>query len=276
MANEGKREWFVKLIDTRTKKFLNDDTGVFQVYTAGVASRVQINNAAGADVIQQNATEGGDIASATMTDGTLRFWTNRTVSAVDVSILTAGGRAYFLDGLVQSNHRVDVDPHQTHYVLTVVLDDRASASNIRKLGFQLKKGMVVNDVLINVTAVLTGSSAISNNNWQLGRSGDPNGFADHLAMTTTGMKLLQVISTTGLVATAGIQVRGAEIQFISPGTDNVTNTGWAQRIPYVPVTAVASNNLTMRRTSTATLTVTIGALTGKAYIYYAYTLLPMP
>lgn len=274
MPNEGKREWNVKLIDTRTKQYLNDDTGVYQVYTAGAASRLQINNAAGADVSQSANNLGGDFTSVTMTDGTLRFWTARTVTAVDVSILTAGGRAFFLDGLKQSDHRVDVDPHQSNYVLTVAIDDKASASNVRKLGFQLKKGMVVNDVLINVTAVLTGSSAISNNNWSLGRSGATIAFARNLKLTTTGMKLLASLSTTGLVKAA--QVRGTELQLISTGTDAVTNTGWAQRIPYVAVTAVASNNLTLRRTSTATLTVTIGALSGAAYVYYCYTLLPMP
>jgi hypothetical protein len=159
--------------------------------------------------------------------------------------------------------------------LTVAIDDKASASNIRKLGFQLKKGMVINDVFINVTAVLTGSSAISNNNWQFGRSGDPNGFVDKTPLTTTGLKTFNPLSITGLVG-ASIQVRGADLLFISTGTDAVTNTGWAYRIPYVVDTATATNNLTMRRTSTATLTVTIAALSGKGYIYYAYTLLPMP
>jgi hypothetical protein len=274
VANEGKREWFIKLINTRTKRFVNDDTGVFQVYVAGAATRLQINNAAGADVSQSANDLGGDFTSVTMTDGTLRFWTNRTVSAVDVSILTAGGRAYFLDGITQSQHRVDVDPDRSDFVLTVAIDDKASASNIRKLGFQLKKGMVVNDVFINVTAVLTGSSAISNNNWQFGRSGDPNGFIDKTPLTTTGLKTFNPLSITGLVK--ALQVRGADLLFISTGSDVTTNTGWAQRIPYVVDTATATNNLTMRRTSTATLTVTIGALSGKGYIYYAYTLLPMP
>ncbi len=274
MANEGKREWHIKLIDTRTKKFINDDTGVFQVYTAGSPVRLQINTAAGADVIQQNAALGGDIASATMTDGTLHFWTARTVSAVDISILTAGGRAYFLDGTTQSQHRVDVDPHQQDYVLVVGIDDKASASNVRKLGFQLKKGMVINDVLVNVVAVLTGSSAISNNNWSLGRSGATQAFMRNQAFTTTGMKFPSINqSTTGLITS--LQFRGSELLAFETGV-GVTAQGWAARIPYVAVTAVASNNLTLRRTSTATVTVTIGALSGAAYVYYAYTLLPMP
>ena len=273
MSNLGKREWNIKLMDTRTKSFLNDDSGVYQVYAAGAATRLQINNAAGADISQSANNLGGDFTSVTMTDGTLKFWTARTVSSVDVSILTAGGRAFFLDGITQNQHRVDVDPSRTEYVLTVAVDDKASASNIRKLGFQLKKGMVVHDVFIKVTAVLTGSSAISNNNWSFGRSGATIGFARNLALTTTGLKQLGTLSTTGLVKAA--QVRGTELQLIATGTDAVTNTGWAQRIPYIAEAGTATNNLTMRRTSTATLTVTIGALVGKAYVYYCYSLIPL-
>jgi len=274
VANEGRREWFVKLIDTRTKQFLNDDTGVYQVYSAGAATRVTIFNGSGTDIVQQPTTEGGDFISATMTDGTLRFFTARTVSAVDVSILTAGGRAYWLDGLVQSNHRVDVDPHVQDYVLVVAIDDRGSATNVKRLGFRLQKGMVVNDVFVNVTAVFTGSSAISNNNWSLGRSGATQAFIRRQAFTTTGLKFPGIVGATAIVS--AIQQRGSELLKFATGSATATRNGWAARIPYVAVTSVVSNNLTLRRTSTATLTVTIGALSGRAYVYYKYTLLPMP
>ena len=276
MANEGKREWFIKLIDTRTKKFVNDDTGVFAVYTAGSPVLVQINKSDGTDVKQEVTDLADDHRTLTMVDGTLRFWTNRSVSAVDVSILTAGGRAYWLDGTTQSQHRVDVDPHQQNYVLIVGLNDRASATNIRKLGFQLKKGMVVNDVFVNVVGTFTGVSA-TDNIWNIGRSGQADGFLNGIALKATGLKIPTLDSSTGLVA--AVQVRGTELIQYSTGGAAATQQGWITRVPYVAVTAVASNNLVARRTSTAVLVGTISAASntlGKAYIYYSYTLLPMP
>ncbi len=276
MANEGKREWFIKLIDTRTKKFLNDDTGVYQVYTAGSPLRLQINNAAGADISQESPNAGGDWTSAVMTDGTLHFWTARTVSAVDVSILTAGGRAYWLDGTTQSQHRVDVDPHRENYVLVAAVDNRASASNVKKIGFQLKKGMVVNDVFINVTSIFTGASQVSNNIFNVGRSGQADAFLNGIKLSTTGIKIPTLDSSTGLVV--AVQVRGTELIRYSTGGAAATQQGWITRIPYVAVAATATNNLTLKLTATATIETsgTVSALTGKAYIYYAYTLLPMP
>ncbi len=276
MANEGKREWFIKLIDTRTKKFLNDDTGVFAVYTAGSPVLLQINNAAGADVKQEVTGLSDDHRTVVMTDGTLRFWTDRTVSAVDVSILTAGGRAYWLDGTTQSQHRVDVDPHTQNYVLVIGLNDRASATNIRKLGFQLKKGMIINDVYVNVVATFTGVSA-TDNIWNLGRSGQADAFIDGMALKATGLKIPTIGSSTGFVK--AVQIRGSELRSFSGGLSVSNGGGWYSRIPYVAVTAVASNNLIARRTSTAVLVGTFSAASntlGKAYIYYSYTLLPMP
>lgn len=277
MANEGKREWNIKLIDTRTKRFVNDDTGKFEVYEAGVANRIQINNASGVDVVQQELTGGTDFKSATMTDGTLRFWTARSVSAVDVSILTAGGRSYWLDNQVQSQHRVDVDPHSQNYVLVVAIDNRLSATNVaKKLGFQLQKGMVIHEVYVNVTSIFTGASALTNNIFNIGRSGQADAFLNGVFLTTTGLLIPVIASTTGLIV--AVQKIGTELIDYSTGGAATTQEGWLARINYVAVAATATNNLTMNLTSTATIATsgTISAQTGKAYVYFAYSLLPMP
>ena len=274
MANQGKREWFIKLVNSRTKKWINDDTGAFQVYTAGTPSRVQINDAAGADVSQDVPDLAGDFTAATLTDGTLRFWTARSVSTVDVSILTAGGRAYFLDGIKSSEHRVDVDPDAQNFVLVVALDDRASSTNIRKLGFTLAKGMVINDVLINVTGAFTGA-ALASCNYNLGRSGTVQSFWASAELSATGLKQQTVFSTTGLVILD--QEYGSDLITFSTGGAAATQQGWIMRVPYVVATATATNRLTAQRLTAATLTGTIAKSTvtsGKAYVYYLYTLLP--
>ncbi len=271
MANEGRKEWNIRLLDSRTKSWINDDTGSFQVYTAGTPTRIQIFTAAGVDVSQDLSGFADDYASATMTDGTLRFWTARTVTAVDVSILTAGGRAYFLDGVAQSVHRVDVDPDAQSYVLTVALGDRGKQSHIRKLGFGLRQGMLVKDVIVNCKALFKGAAAAANN-VNLGTSGDPNGFLAAIEMSATGFKQgTYTLSSTGAITAS---LRGANLQDYEVGATS-GQQGFAARKPYLALTGSATNNLVFERVTTITAT-TIGetVLSGNAYVYYIYTLLP--
>jgi hypothetical protein len=271
MANEGRKEWNIVLLNSRTKKKINDDTGVFQVYSDGIPERLQIFTVAGADVSQQLSGFADDYASATMTDGTLRFWTARTVTTVDVSILTAGGRSYFLDGVVQGEHRVDVDPDAQDFVLTVAVGDRGKASHIRKLGFGLKKGMVIKDVIANVKALFKGAAA-STNNASLGTSGTPSGFLALIELSVTGFKQgVATLSSTGAVTAS---LRGLDLVDKEIGDVSIRQ-GFHQRKPFLALTGSATNNLVFKRVTTITAT-TIGetVLAGRMYVHYMYTLLP--
>ena len=271
MANEGRREWNIKLINTRTKKFINDDTGVFQVYEDGVPERVQIFTAAGADVSQQLSAFNDDYGSATMTDGTLRFWTARTTTIVDVSILTAGGRAYFLDGITQSEHRVDVDPDQQDFVLTVAVGDRGKASHVRNLGFVLKQGMLIKDVICDVKRVFAGASTTAANA-SLGTSGVNSGFLALVELSSTGFKQgTATISSTGAVTAS---LRGLDLVDKEVGGTS-GHQGYHQRKPFLLLTASANSRVVFKRVTTITAT-TIGetVLNGRMYVYYMYTLLP--
>ena len=100
MALVTLRHYFLKLRNTRTQKPLNDDSGDFQVYTAGAAARATIFNAQGVQLTQE--VVGSSFISRDMTDGTIEFYTANSVSSVDISILTAGGRSYFLKALKPS------------------------------------------------------------------------------------------------------------------------------------------------------------------------------
>jgi hypothetical protein len=266
MANSTLRHYFLKLVNTRTKKPLNDDSGDYQVYTAGSPARATIYNAAGTQLTQE--VVGTSFISRDMTDGTLEFYTDRSVSSVDVSILTAKGRAFFLKGVTASQHRVDVDPERAEYLLVAAINDKASSTTVRPLGFQLRKGMVVKDVLVKVTTAFTGAAAASNQ-YNIGRSGDIDGFLDVITLSSAGFKDSRpVLSTTGLVKSR----LGADL-----ATYHASSTGGVDfyvRKSYIAVTGVASNNLAVRRQTAATLTASFTGQAGKAYIYYMYTLLP--
>ncbi len=266
----SRREYFLQLVNTRTKQPVNDDTGSYQVYTAGTPTRPSIYDAAGVQLTQE--VIGTSFVSRTMTNGQLHFYTDIAVSSVDVSVLTAGGRAYFLKSLTPSQHRIDVDPEKQEHVLVAAFNDKASCTTVRPIGFQLRKGMVVNDVFVKVTAAFAGAAAASNR-YSVGRSGNALGFLNNITLSAVGFKKgSPTVSSTG----ATQPKYGRDLANFVWSTTGLLNA-YARRA-YIAATAVASNNLVVKRMTAATLTHSItnegvsGA--GKGYIYYSYTLLP--
>lgn len=192
----ARREYFLQLVNTRTKRPLNDDTGNFQVYNAGAATRPSIYDVAGTTLTQE--VVGTSFISRTMTDGQLHFFTDMSVSQVDVSVLSAGGRAYFLKTVTPSQHRIDVDPEKQEYILVAAWNDKASCTTVRPVGFRLRKGMLVKDVMIKVTAAFAGAAAASNR-YSIGRSGAALGFLNNITCSAVGFKKADVeVSTTGV------------------------------------------------------------------------------
>ena len=268
-----RREYFLQLVNTRTKKPVDDDTGEYQVYTDGTPSRLAIEDAAGATITQEISGVSKGFAAATMTDGQLHFFTNITVSSVDISVLTTGGRSYFLKALVPSQHRVDVDPENLEYVLVCATDDKGSTTTVRPLGFQLKPGMILHDVYVKVTAVWN-DAATASNTIDFGRSGDANGFFNGIDLTATGYKVEYLRSTTGDVQTIALQRLGIDMVAVGKGQTQALSVGygWGIHKNYIAAAATASNNLVQQAIGARTGTVT--AAGGKGYVFYAYTLLP--
>lgn len=271
MISANRREWHLQLVNTRTKKAIDDDAGKFQVYQAGVAARVSIYDLANTQLTQE--VVGSAFVSRTMLDGKLSFLTDYSVSEVDISVLTNGGRSYFLKGLKESNQRVDVDPDKQEHVLVAAFNDKASATTVRPLGFQLRKGMLIHDVRLKVTAAFAGAAAGSNR-YSVGRSGNALGFLNNITMSAAGFKAADPsISTTGVV----IPNRYGSLlsQFHASSTALVD---FYLRKSYMAATAVNSNNLVVKRQTAATLThsFTNSGVSGggRAYIYYMYTLMP--
>ena len=268
MANQ-RREYFLQLVNTRTKRPVDDDSGDYQVYNPGSPIRQTIYNAADVQLTQEVAYT--TYLSRDMTDGQIHFFTNQSASSVDISVLTAGGRAYFLKGITPSMHRVDVNPEKQNYILTAAISEEVSHTTVVPIGFQLRKGMVVNDVLVKVTAGFTGLASVSSQ-INLGRSGDRDGFVDGLTVFAAGYKQASPsFSTTGIVK------HRYGVDFVPNFI--VSSTGGADfyfKRSYLVQTAVASNNLVYSRLTAATLTVaSVSAAAGRAYVFYLYDLLPV-
>ena len=265
MALVTLRHYFAKLVNTRTKRPIDDDTGSFQVMTAGSPTRATIYNAAGTQLTQ--AVQFGNFVSRTMTDGTIEFYADRSVSSVDVSVLTAGGRAYFLEGLTPSQHRVDVDPEKQEYQLIVGINDSASSTALRQLGFSARKGMIIKDVFVKTTTAFVGAATASNR-LNIGITGDSDAFARVLDVSAVGYHAILPHSTTGKIFAT--QFAGVELASWQTAS-GATNYGWYSRKPYFTPTAKA---LAYARAVALTASMTGTAARGKGYIFFVYNLDP--
>jgi hypothetical protein len=268
MSNFNRTEWNIQLFDTLKGRPIDDDTGKFQVYQASTPVRQTIYNAAGTQLTQE--VVGTSFISRTMTDGRLRFFANATATALDISILTAQGRAYFLKGVQPSQHRVDVNPHVGTFTLVAAFNDKASCTTVRPLGFAMKKGMLIHDVRVKVAAAFAGAAAASNR-YSFGRSGAALGFINQITLSATGFKNpAPTVSTTGVVL---VNRYGSDLALF-----HASSTGGVDFYVRKNYIAPTATNLVCKRQTAATLTHSFtntgvsGA--GKAYVYYVYTLLP--
>lgn len=261
-----RKQFHLQLVNTRTKLPIDDDTGSFQVYTAGSPVRLSITDAAGATATQEVAL--GAFVSRTMTDGQLNFYTAISVTQVDISVLTAKGRSYFLKGINVSRQRVDVDPERSDYTLVVAINDKASSTTLRQLGFQAKKGMVISDVYAKVTSAFRGALT-ANNMINVGIAGDSDAFAKNLLIQTTGYKQILVHSTTGKIFAT--QFAGVELANWDTASFQ-TVLGWFSRKKYfVPTATQLCVAKAVALTGTMTGTAAAG---GKAYLFFKYELDP--
>lgn len=267
------REYFLQLVNTRTKRPIDDDSGDYQVYQPGVPARQTIYDSSLATMTQE--VVGTSYLSRDMTNGQIHFFTDISASSVDISVLTAGGRAYFLKGVSPSQHRVDVDTEKQEYMLTVAVNERHSHTTVVPLGYQLRKGMIVSDVFVKVTTAYNGSAAASNA-INVGRSGDRDGLLNGLNVSSVGYKQgAPDVSSTGIVPAKGHY--GNDLaRFLLSSTGNTVGVDFYIRRSYLAQTAVASNNLTVSRLTAATHTgASFTVADGRGYIFFVYRLSPV-
>jgi hypothetical protein len=248
-------EYYVQLVDTRTKRPINDDTGLYNVMTAGSPAEATIYS----DKVGTSGSNPG-----TMTDGIIQFWTAASVTTVDISILTAGGQSYFIEALTPSQHRVDVNTDRREFTFIVPFSIVTGCNTVIDTGFDLLAGMQVHDVFLHVVTASTADGMY------VGVSGTTDGFLALASTTATGLKVYNkpiVTSTTGSTYVSSTQIKGSLISLASPGAATGTvglSKGFFANFKYAPTAATSL-------VYTAGLT---GNTTGAGYIYVVYELLP--
>lgn len=251
-------EYYVQLKDSRTRRPIDDDSGLYTVMTATTPAAATCYSDANGTALT---------LPATMTDGVIRFFTAISVTTVDVTILTAAGQAYFIEGLTPSQHYVDVDPDRTAQNLFIVPYNLNSGCDaLMDTGFDLLAGMRIKDVLLQST---TGSTA---NGVYIGVSGTTNGFLSIATTTSTGWKVYGspiVTSATGSAYyVSATQIRGSLLSEWNAGLITASAGGakgyWSRK-SYIP-TAATSLIVMVAATNSGG--------SGAGYIYLEYDLLP--
>lgn len=267
-------EYYVQLVDQRLNQPVNDDTGLYTVLQAGVP----LKQTCYSDVLGTSLTLPG-----TMTDGIIRFFTASSVTSVDVSVMTAAGRSYFLEGLTPSQHTVEVNTERENYMLVgawAILSahpDGTASAVAAPVSAGLPAGIRIKDVFIHKTSAGVGVGA--GLLVDFGVSGDPDGFIDGVTATETGYFLNAGVFTnaTGAVGgmfVSGVQTRGALLTEFGTGLDTATTAGvrgFLTRKPYMISLVTTTNNLVFAITATSALTTVAGA---RGYVFYEYDIIP--
>lgn len=248
-------EWIVQLVDKRTKRPIDDDSGLFTVLTAGDPSAVTCYSDGKGTALT---------LPATMTNGVMKFYTAAATTTVDLSILTAAGRSYFIEALTPSQHHIEVDTEKQEYTFITYYSMNTACGAVADTGFNLIAGMKVDDVYVHKTDASTGLGL------DVGLSGDTDGFLDNATASVTGWEMAEVkVSepTANIDNVNAAQIRGVLLGHHATGLDTLTGgaAGWFARKAY-SVTAATSLVYVVANTNSGG--------TGKGYIYVEYKLRP--
>ena len=191
-------EYYVQLINKRTQRPIDDDSGVYNVLTAGTPAEATIYSDA-------QGTTGDN--PGTMTDGIIQFWTDSSVTSVDVTVLAASGHPAFLAGLTPSQHRLEIDVDQLNDLELVIpfTVDTSAVSGINT-GFDLNALHVVKDITVKVTTA-GGTANVLN----VGNSATASGLFNAV-MSATGLvrkeQFAGVITANPVAATVCLTING--------------------------------------------------------------------
>jgi hypothetical protein len=168
------KQWDFQLVDARTKRAITA-AAVAVVLTAGTPDVLTL-------VSDQQGTSQSQPVS--MTNGQLTFYTAKSVTSLDLSILDANGNAIYATGLANSVHRLDVFPEQRHQMLVFPMVFN-SGGTVTDTGFDLPINLLVKDAFVRVTTV-DATETVDMGLLASETGGDEDGFLKALSVATAG------------------------------------------------------------------------------------------
>lgn len=250
-------EYYVQLINARTKAPIDDDSGLYNVLTVTDPSEATIYS-------DEQGTAGSN--PGTMTDGIIQFWTASSTTTVDLTILTASGHSVFVEALTTSQHRVEIDVDALQQTFITFYTGNVACAAVTDTGFTLPTGSKVKDCYLHATDASTAGGI------DVGNSTDTDGFLDAAVISATGWKHYEVPVFTNPTASAyyisATQYRGALLCTHYVG-DVGTATGGGNHGQFHSKSHTVAN-ATSGGSLTYVLTATNSGGSGKGYIYVVY------
>ncbi len=165
-------EWYIQLFNTRTRAPIDDDSGICNVLTEDSPVERTIY----ADDVGTSASN-----PIAFTNGVVRFFTASSVTAVDLSILTAKSHAVFAESVTPSMHRIDIDPDKIQQKVVIPYLVVGASEAVVDTGFDIAANMLIKDIEVDVFAVGTGATLL------IGTSTVTSGFCIGVSVATTGI-----------------------------------------------------------------------------------------
>jgi hypothetical protein len=216
------KEWFIKLVDERNGRPIDDDTGVANILTAGNPDEITLTDKFGTSLANPLAFSNGE----------LRFYTAKTVTSLDVSLLTATGYARYATSMSADEHTLKINREQRRQILVLPWLFNAGATET-DTGFDLPANCLVTDAHLRVTTLDAGET-IDVGILSSESGGDADGFLKAMSIATAGFVNAYGVVTGGtnidfLDVTAGY---GALLLQSIAGADAVATVGGAARRYY--------------------------------------------
>jgi hypothetical protein len=231
-------EWQFQLFNTRTRKPIDDDSGVCNVLTENSPVELTIYS-------DENGTSASN--PLTFTNGVVRFWTTAGTTACDLTLLTATGHSCFIESATPSMHRIDIDPDRTLYKLVIPYLIVGASEAVVDTGFDIAANMLMKDIEVDVFAVGTGATLT------VGTSTTTTGFG-FVSAATTGIPAA-LLEEALVSASAGF------------GSLLAVLTGPYVRKKHIRANVTSGANIIYSNTTSS-------STAGSGYIYLTYDRLP--
>jgi hypothetical protein len=257
-------EWRFHLLDPsknmNVMPGIDDDAGKCVVLTEDTPDSPTVyTNATGTTL-----TETGGVAVLTFTNGEIRFWTQSTVTALDIAGITVLGRTFALNSVTPSQQMIPINPLNAYQLLVVPFG--ASDNAETDTGFDLPANCLIHplDVKLRVTTV-DATETIDFGILSSEANGDANGFITAASVATPGfVELLPQITGGTNIDYVGANYVGALLSTSIAGADAVATVGGFTYEVY----------RTDGTAKSITYTGSAGSDTAAGYMYLSFRLLP--
>ena len=257
-------EWRFHLLDAsknpNVMPGIDDDSGKLMVLTEDTPDSPTVYT----DQQGTTLTETAGIAVLTFTNGQVRFWTQNSVTAVDICGITADGRTFAMNSVTPSQQNIQVNPLNSAQLLVIPFGASDNAETDTGLNLPSNCLITANDIKLRVTTT-DATETIDVGILSSEANGDANGFIAAASVATSGfVELLPQITGGTNIDYVSTNYVGALLATSIAGADAVATVGgFTPKVYRTDGTATS-----------ITYTGSAGSDTAAGYIYLSFRKLP--